>query len=298
MGKIFKYRLVDVFAAKPMCGNQLAVFYDAKGLQKMKMQSIARELNLSETTFITPSKEKEIDAKVRIFTPFEELQFAGHPVLGSAYVIAEILKKRKRRKVKSLNIGVGSLSIEVSLDYGSKKGCYVTMIQPIPKFGVAIQDRGQAASAFGLDKDDIVGGGVVSNVLRFLIVEISDIERLKGAQLNLVEAKRVIERYKAEGIYLFCRYEKGRFDVRSRFFAPTLGVIEDPATGSAAGALGGYLSRIMKFPMELKIKIEQGVEISRPSEIDVYVACDRGNISKVLVSGNVIPVGSGEIQLA
>jgi len=297
MGKKLKFRHVDVFAEKPFGGNQLAVFLEAKGLKKQQMQSIAREMNFSETTFLLPAKGKDLHAHIRIFTPFEEIPFAGHPVIGSAFVLCEQMNKKRKNKVKELFLGVGSGKVRVGVEYPGGKKPYFTMYQPIPKFGVALQDRGQAASAVTLDKNDVVGGGVVSNGLSFLIVEVISNDSVKRAQLNIDIAKRVIKRYGVSGIYLFSRYERGRFDIHSRFFAPTLGVYEDPATGSASGAVGAYLSRILKFPMELKIRIEQGVEIARPSEIDVYVRCERGVISEVSVSGHVIPVAEGVIEL-
>jgi len=297
MGKKLKFRHVDVFAEKPFGGNQLAVFLDAKGLKKQQMQSIAREMNFSETTYVLPSKDRELHAHIRIFTPLKEVPFAGHPVIGTAYVLCEQMNKKRKNKVKELFLGVGSGRVRVGVEYQGGKKPYFTMFQPIPRFGVALQDRGQAASAVTLDKNDIVGGGVVSNGLSFLIVEVTSPDVVSNAKLNIDVTGRVIKRYGVSGIYLFSRYERGRFDVHSRFFAPTLGVYEDPATGSASGAVGAYLSRILKFPMELRIRIEQGVEISRPSEIDVYVRCDRGVISEVSVSGHVTPIAEGVIEL-
>jgi len=298
MGKKIKFRHVDVFSESIFGGNQLAVFVDAKGLHKKEMQSLAREMNFSETTFVTPSRGNSIDANVRIFTPWEEIPFAGHPVIGTAFVLVEGMNKKRKKKVESVVLKVGTGEVRVDVEYPGKKPPYFIMHQPVPEFGVAIQDRGQAAGAVGLDKDNVVGGGVVSNGLDFLIVEIDTLEHVKKAQLNIDLATKVIKRYGVCGIYIFSRYERGKFDVHARFFAPTLGVYEDPATGSASGAVGAYLSRILKFPIELKVRIEQGVEIHRPSSIDVNVKCERGVISEVSVAGHVVPVAEGVVELS
>lgn len=298
MARKLKFRHVDVFTERIFGGNQLAVFTDVKSLNKKQMQTLARELNFSETVFAMLSRDKKSDAHVRIFTPWEEIPFAGHPVIGTAFVLAERMNRKRKKKVDSLTLKVGTGEMRVDIEYRKKKPLYFLMHQPVPEFGVAIQDRGQAANAVGLDKDSVVGGGVVSNGLNFLIVEIDTIDHVKKAQLNIDLAAKVIKRYKATGIYIFSRYERGKFDIHARFFAPTLGVYEDPATGSASGAVGAYLSRILKFPIELSIRIEQGVEIQRPSSIDVFVKCERGVISEVSVGGYVVPVAEGLVELS
>jgi trans-2,3-dihydro-3-hydroxyanthranilate isomerase len=176
-----------------------------------------------------------------------------------------------------------------------KKGYVFTMDQPQPEFGLALQNRGQAARAVGIRPFEVVGGGVVSNGLDFLILEARDSEVVSRAKLNLEEASIVTSRHKVIGIYLFARVESRKVNVHARFFAPAVGVMEDPATGSAAGALGGYLSRILKFPPELKLTIEQGKEIGRKSTLRTEVRCDRGFVQNVKVSGSVVSVGEGSL---
>ena len=293
MSRKLSYEHVDVFTDKPFCGNQLAVFHTPGKLTKTQMQMIAREMNFSETTFVYPAKAAGADAKVRIFTPGEEVPFAGHPTLGTAFV----LHQRKKKKTSTLMLELDAGLIEVEITGSQKKGYTYTMTQPLPEFGTALQNRGQAARAVGIRPFEVMGGGVVSNGLDFLIVEARDPEIVSSAKLNMEEAATVTSRHKVIGIYLFARVESRRVNVHARFFAPAVGVMEDPATGSAAGALGGYLARILKFPPELKLNIEQGKEIGRKSLLHAHVRCDRGLVQSVRVAGNVVCVGEGSVKV-
>lgn len=293
MSRKLVYEHVDVFTQKPFGGNQLAVFSNPGKLSKAQMQLIAREMNFSETTFIFPSKEKGVDAKVRIFTPAEEIPFAGHPTIGSAYVI---VKGKKGKKPTTLNLELDSGVISVEVVKSTKKETRLSMTQPIPEFGTALQNRGQAARAVGIKGYELMGGGVVSNGLDFLIIEARESEIVSQARLNIEEALNVMSRHKVIGIYLFARVESRKNNVHARFFAPSLSVVEDPATGSAAGALGGYLARILKFPPSLKLMIKQGEEMGRPSLLQADVSCDRGMVQGVKVSGSVVRVGEGSID--
>lgn len=293
MARELKYDHVDVFTDKPLGGNQLAVFHSPGSVTSAQMQAIAREMNFSETTFVFPAKARGADARVRIFTPAEELPFAGHPTLGTAWVLAS--RARKKPETLTLELGVGKIAVDI--DWRGKKMQSLTMHQPLPVFGSALQNREQAARALGVTVDDILGGGVVSNGLDFLIVEATTMAAVANARCNIEDAVRVIKRHNVHAIYVFARLEGKGPNVHARFFAPTLAVIEDPATGSAAGALGGYLARIFKFPMRLHLVIEQGIEIGRPSLITADVNSERGTIEEVTVAGKVAPVGEGVIRL-
>ncbi len=296
MSEKLTYYHVDVFARRQFGGNQLAVFTEPGDITDRKMELIASEMGFSETTYVFPSSEKDVDAELRIFTPAEEIPFAGHPVIGTAFVLA--MMKTGKKKPKNLRFQLKSGMIDVDLQYSSGKVNSVTMYQPVPTFGTALQNRGQAARALGLRNMNVMGGGVVSNGLDFLIVEADSVESVEKADLSIPEAIKVIQRHKVCGIYLFARIEEDKNkNIHARFFAPVLDVIEDPATGSAAGALGGYLSRIFKFPSEFRLAIEQGVEMGRSSYIRVDVNCDRGLLQSVSVTGHVIEVGQGEITL-
>ncbi|MBN2070003.1 MAG: PhzF family phenazine biosynthesis protein [Candidatus Krumholzibacteriota bacterium] len=288
------YEHVDVFTDKPFRGNQLAVFPNPGKLTKVQMQQIAREINFSETTFVFAAKTSDAEAKVRIFTPAEEIPFAGHPTLGTAFVL---IKKKKGKKPSTLNLELDVGTITVDVAKSTAKETKLTMHQPVPEFGSALQNRGQAARAVGVKGFDLLGGGVVSNGMAFLIVEVRDSEVVSSCKLNIEEAVSVMDRHKVNGIYIFSRKEGKKINVHARFFAPSLAVPEDPATGSAAGALGGYLARIFKFPPNLKLVIEQGKEMNRASLLEVDVDCDRGMVHAVKVSGNVVHVGEGSILI-
>ncbi len=294
MSRKLPYEHVDVFTDKPYSGNQLAVFHTPGKLTKPQMQNIAREMNFSETTFVYPARAAGVDAKVRIFTPGDEIPFAGHPTLGTAFVLHKRAKgKKPSGMVLELNAGL----IEVGVSGSQKSGLTFSMSQPLPEFGTALQNRGQAARAVGIGPFEVIGGGVVSNGLDFLIVEARDPEVVTRAKLNMEEASNVVARHKVIGIYLFARIESRKINVHARFFAPEIGVFEDPATGSAAGALGGYLARILKFPPEVKLLIEQGKEMGRRSLLKAHVKCDRGLVQTVNVSGNVVSVGEGFVTI-
>lgn len=293
MPRELKYDHIDVFTDKPLGGNQLAVFHKPGQVSPAQMQAIAREMNFSETTFVFPSKAEGASARVRIFTPAEEIPFAGHPVIGTTFVIASRSKKKLERLV--LELGVGNINVDI--EYRGAKVVSLTMHQPLPVFGSALQNREQAARALGVTVDEILGGGVVSNGLDFLIIELTSLQAVQNARCNIEDAVKVIKRHNVHAIYIFARLTGKGPNVHARLFAPTLSVVEDPATGSAAGALGGYLARILKFPMKLHLIIEQGLEMQRPSLISVDVNSERGTIEEVTVSGRVVPVGEGVIRL-
>jgi trans-2,3-dihydro-3-hydroxyanthranilate isomerase len=292
MPKELKYDHVDVFTDKPLGGNQLAVFHSPGHLSANQMLSLAREINFSETTFVYPAKAGA-NARVRIFTPTEEIPFAGHPVIGTAFVIAS--RSRKKLERVSLELGVGL--IDVDIQYKGKKIQGLAMHQPLPVFGSALQNREQAARAFGVTIDDILGGGVVSNGLDFLIVEATTLQAVQSARCNSEDAVKVIKRHNVHAIYIFARLQGRGPNVHARLFTPNSNVVEDPATGSAAGALGGYLARILKFPMKLHLVVEQGIEIRRPSLITVDVNSERGTIEGVTVTGKVVAVGEGMLRV-
>ena len=293
MPRELKYDHVDVFTDKPLGGNQLAVFHTPGQLTPNQMGAIAREMNFSETTFIFPAKSAGASARVRIFTPVEEIPFAGHPALGTAFVIAT--RSKKRLDNLTLELGVGAIAIDIER-HGNKIQS-LTMHQPLPVFGSALQNREQAARALGVTADDILGGGVVSNGLDFLIVEATTLQAVQNARCNIEDAIKVIKRHNVHAIYIFARLQGRGPNVHARLFTPASSVVEDPATGSAAGAVGGYLARILKFPMKLRLTIEQGIEIRRASLISVDVNSERGTIEGVAVSGKVAPVGEGVIRL-
>jgi trans-2,3-dihydro-3-hydroxyanthranilate isomerase len=284
------FYIVDVFAERKYEGNQLAVFNNASALSSPMMQHIAREMNFSETTFILSGKEHDGGYDVRIFTPFEEVPFAGHPVLGTAHVIrTEILKTPCERLCLNLKAG----KIPVTFEENGMSW----MQQLEPEFG-SILDAEQIAEVLGLGDSDIDGrfpAEEVSTGLPFIIVPLKTINALKRARINREKLSRLIENTKAKMIFIFCpeTHEPGNH-VSCRMFGDDFGITEDPATGSANGCLAGYLVRHRYFGgPEICIRSEQGYEIGRPSLLYLK-ASEKDRRILILVGGKSVIVAKGE----
>jgi trans-2,3-dihydro-3-hydroxyanthranilate isomerase len=276
-----RFKIADVFTDRALAGNQLAVVLEAEGLDASAMQAIAREFNFSETTFVTPSNEPGCDWRVRIFTPVYELPMAGHPTVGTAVVLREegIVEARV-----VFELGVGPTPVEFGADG------LAWMTQPEARFLATVGDRALVAAALSLLPDDIRDDlplQVVSSGNPFLIVPIVSMEALGRMKANMELWDQATASMERGGVYGFAETGKGR--LRSRMFAPALGVAEDPATGSAAGPVGAYLARHLGVTSLL---IEQGVEMGRPSVLHVDASAARPR-----VGGRAVIVASGELQL-
>ncbi len=275
----FAYRLVDVFTRERFGGNPLAVFPDARGIDPALMQRIAFELNLSETTFVLPTEHADCDVRVRIFTPRAELPMAGHPTVGTAFVL-----DRGDRIV--FEEGVGPVPVE---RLRTADGTTLwQMTQPPARFGPRCEDRAALAAALGVrvaDLDPALPCESVATGPPFLIVPLLSLESLARARLRL-DAWEPIERaVLGAQPYLFVR--TGTRTARCRMFGPAHGIPEDPATGGAAGPLGAYwLAHGLTKPNE-PLVFTQGVEIGRPSEL--FVEAD----TSVRVAGACVPIGGG-----
>ena len=263
------FYIVDVFAKEKYTGNQLAVFLHGERFSDEEMQTLAREMHFSETTFVLPATGEQLAQSrfpVRIFTPEAELPFAGHPTLGTAFVIQqEILKK----PVSSLNLELGVGSIPVTFTYERGRPDILTMQQTQPTFGKTI-DSNSIASALGLassDIDDQSPVQVVSTGVPFLIVPLRSLKAAKNVNINIQALRELygdgfngnVLIYTSETVASTCHYHV-------RVFVPELGVSEDPATGSANGCLCAYLLRYETGESQnLSAKVEQGIWIHRPS---------------------------------
>lgn len=289
----YQFHQVDVFTDKPLSGNPLAVFPDSKGLDAITMQKIARETNLSETTFVFPSTDPDADFDVRIFTPGKEIPFAGHPSLGTADVLFKSGRTKPDCKTITLKMGVGNVAIHRREDYWF-------MEQPLPEFSEPLAECSQVAEALSL-KPDCIGPSpvqVVSTGLPALLVPVTGLEAMKRVELNLFALKKILTT--ADLIYLFTQDTAAEdHDLHSRAFGPFIGIAEDPATGSVSGAMGSYLVKHGLVPAkDLNcISIEQGLEMERPSSIRVEIRNEDGDISGVWVGGKVVPVMDGELTL-
>ena len=286
-----EYRLVDVFTRARFGGNPLAVFPDARAVDPALMQPIAFELHLSETTFVLPSSRPDCDVQVRIFTPRSEIPMAGHPTLGTAFV----LDPGDRVVFEE---GVGPVPVERARAPDGSALWWMT--QPRPRFGARADDRSALAAALGLDAGDLeaaLPAEVVATGPPFLIVPLRELGALGRARVR-AELWEPIERaLGVGGVYLFA--QTGPEAARCRMFAPSAGIAEDPATGSAAGPLGAYLLEHGRLAPKrpTRLEIAQGVEMGRPSRIHVEVEGARGDVPAVRVGGACVAVGGGWFEL-
>lgn len=280
-------RVVDVFTEKALAGNQLAVVLDGRDFPPALMQKIAREMNFSETTFILPPDDPAHAARVRIFTPGRELPFAGHPTIGTAWVL------RSEGLVSSteftLEEGVGPVKVWSVADV-------FWMSHPALSFGEVFAHK-QVAAAIGVGEEDVVHdvpAQVAKTGNAFLFVALRDAAAVDRAVSDPVKTRRLL-RGKEVGVFLFSRTGADR--LYGRMFAPD--IAEDPATGSAAGPLGGFAVRyglVARSPL-VSIVLEQGTKMGRQSFLHIALAyADGADLpTKVEVGGSVRPVLSGTL---
>jgi len=290
-GQVFSF--VDVFAEDKYAGNPLAVVRPAKGLETEAMQKIAREFNFSETAFILGGRARRGGFDVRIFTPARELPFAGHPTLGTAFVIQQDLIKEPVPKVV-LNLKVGP--IPVTFSYRGRKPDVLWMRQIAPRFGLPL-DPGRVAPVLGLRPDDLDSRFPVQEVstgIPFVIVPVKTLEAIKKSTLWMDRLAGMPTVAKAFLLFSPQVYRPGN-GLHARVFAHAYGVEEDPATGSANGCLAGYLVRHRYFGgPRVDVRVEQGYEIGRPSLLLLRAAEKKAKID-VQVGGRVVPVARGKL---
>jgi trans-2,3-dihydro-3-hydroxyanthranilate isomerase len=289
MGKI-NYSIVDVFSQGKYTGNQLAVFKNAGNISDDEMQQIAKEINFSETTFILSDKEKAGGYDVRIFTPNEEVPFAGHPTLGTAYIIqSEVLTEPSDKLILNFKGG----QIPVSFDNQE----LLWMKQNKPTFG-RILDANKVSDVLSIDKeyiDDRFPIQEVSTGLPVIVVPLTSLEAVKKVSVNKEKYSELIEDTDAKAIMVFSpEAYNSENDLNVRDFADYYGVPEDAATGSANGCLASYLVKYRYFEKsEINIRVEQGYEIKRPSLLFLKASEDNGEII-VYVGGKVEKIAQGE----
>ncbi|MEY2564468.1 MAG: trans-2,3-dihydro-3-hydroxyanthranilate isomerase [Verrucomicrobiota bacterium] len=301
--KRLPYHLVDVFTDRAFGGNALAVFIKGEGIPDATMQSIAREMNLSETTFVLAPDDPRNLCRVRIFTPGSELPMAGHPTVGTAFVLARegLVKPAGDETTIVFEEGVGP--VPVSIEWKGNAPGFIEMRQPLPKFGPRFEDAKAIAEMLSLDPRDISENlpmEVVSCGVPFLFVPINSLDAMERIRFRVDVWERVLLGWAAEAVFVFAK--GGRFagsDVHSRMFAPGLGVNEDPATGGASGPLGCYLVRygVLSSEDELRCVSEQGVEMGRPSFLKIRIGHTGGEITDVRVGGTCHYMGSGVLEL-
>lgn len=288
------YEIWDVFTDKALTGNPLAIIRDASGLSSEQMQAIAKEFNLSETSFILPTETA--DLRARYFTPARELPMAGHPSIGTIYACHAAGLISKTEVTLELPIGLVPMSLELE-DQNLK--C-VWMSQGIPDLLSDVTERVAVARALGLEVEDLIDTlpiQVVSAGNPFMLVPLDSLEVLEKARLNLaLLPEGLLDKHRAVLAFTF---DSPDSDVRCRVFAEAMGVIEDPATGSAHGPLGWYVAQHELFDFsdgEFAIISHQGVEMGRPGELFVRVKQQEAGFS-VDVGGQAVKVAEGTLWL-
>ncbi len=303
----YRFIQVDVFTDTPFGGNPLAVFPEAEGLSTKEMQQLALEMNLSETTFVLPSQTPEADFRVRIFTPAAELPFAGHPVVGTHWVLAHLGRVALDEPVMRVHfeLGVGVLPADLYVADGQVER--VVMTQGRPTFHAILEDITELATGLGISPDAIIETGlpvqIVSTGVPQMMVPIrslAEVQALDAGKLNTAALNRVCRAVGTECVMVFAlETERPDATVHVRMFAPLLGVPEDPATGSANGALGAYLvhhQAVEVTEATTYILSEQGAEMNRPSTLYVEVDSTGKEVTAVRVGGQVVLVAEGVVR--
>jgi len=286
--------MVDVFAEHKYAGNPLAVFTHAQSLSTEQMQQIAKEINFSETTFILSPEPRNGGYDVRIFTPARELPFAGHPTLGTAFILRQEIIQAPIEQI-TLNLAVGQ--IPVTIAHHDDQPAVLWMRQQPPTFGTTIPVDA-IAPVLNLDLGDFdlrFPIQEVSTGVPFIIVPLKSLKALQRIRVNTEKLLTLVETLQAKEIFVFCpetRNPANHFS--ARMFAPLMGIAEDPATGAANGCFAAYLvqHQYLGSP-SVQVQVEQGYEIGRPSLLllDAGQASDQITVS---VGGNVVMVAKGE----
>ena len=299
MTRDYRFRQVDVFTDRVLAGNPLAVFLEPDGLSDAEMQAIAREMNLSETTFVLPPARSESTARVRIFTPRREIPFAGHPTIGTAYVLATEGRVAKDARQLVLDEGIGPIT--VLLEGDAKAPTFLWMRHGAATFGPVVTSRAAIADALGLEEYDLLANAPIesgSTGSPFVFVPLCDRAAVDRARPDVGKLVRMPETSSA-GIFVFSPDPTaGR--VYSRMFAPhTSGIPEDPATGSASGPLGAYVvrHRLLASGGEARIVSEQGTQMERPSLVHIKGRVSAGELTDIMVGGQVVAVLDGVLRL-
>ncbi|MHB1861926.1 MAG: PhzF family phenazine biosynthesis protein [Gemmatimonadaceae bacterium] len=299
-----RYVTADVFTDRRFGGNQLAVFPDAREIPSELMLDITREFNYSETTFVLPPADPRHTRRVRIFTPEREMPFAGHPTVGTAHVLAHLgdVTLTGRHTAIVFEEGVGPVPVTIREEGGRPVFAQLSVAK-LPETGPTPPSRDALAEALSLRPDDLLGDAyapeAVSCGLPFLFIPLASRDAVARTRVKLDVWERVLRGTWAPEVFVFSfDTEREGSDVHARMFAPGLNVLEDPATGSACAALGGYLGmRSAQADGTLRWTVEQGFEMGRPSILEVEADKARGRISGVRVGGSSVIVCEGTITI-
>lgn len=299
----YRYMQYDVFTRRPLTGNQLAVFPEASGLTSRTMQRLALEMACPETTFILPPDSEDTDVRMRIFTPRRELPMAGHPTIGSTFALAGAGALRSDRAQIVFGLGVGPTP--VTLEWAGDELAFAWMRQTVPELGPLVEEREEIAAALSLAPEALAPElpvQVATAGVPFLMVPLATRRDVDAAHLDRAAARLVFARRRLEELPLFLfSLEPGHDDATaySRMFAPGFGIPEDPATGGAAGPLGGYLVHHGAVARETTSDLVslQGVAMGRPSRLHIAVEVEDGAVTGVRVGGTAVLVVEGRVYL-
>lgn len=298
------YYTLDVFTETPFGGNPLAVFPYATELTTEIMQKIAKEFNLSETVFVFPPTSPDYSHSLRIFSPNSELPFAGHPTVGTAFLLATLDQQKFPSSTLQYNFeeGIGKIEIQVSLDEQNNAiySDFKTTKSPDIYHSYDININ-QLAQLLEISIEDIIVDNhfpqALSCGIPYLCVQLKSRSTMDNLRLNLSLWKQYLSESVAPNLYLFTTDCVDKTcDFHARMFAPALGIHEDPATGSAITALGGYLAQFQSQESgEFSWKIEQGIAMNRPSLLQVTVTKENKEITSIRVGGKSVIISQGQI---
>lgn len=298
----YAFYTADVFCDRIFGGNPLAVFPDATGLSDRQMQQVAAEFNYSETVFVLPPQTPQGTRKLRIFTPKTELPFAGHPTVGTAFVlatIADIPLTGAETKI-IFEEGVGLIPVTIYAQDGKPISAELTAAQ-LPQFSSDIPSIKDIADILSINPATILTGNyatqAVSCGVPFLFVPLCDRKTLSHCHLNRERWQAILANHWSPSVYPFSFGTGDGIDIHARMFAPIMGIEEDPATGAAATALGGYLGSRQTTDGVFHWQVEQGTDMGRPSQLAVTTERNNGQISTVRVGGASVLVSQGTMEI-
>ncbi len=297
-----RYLTLDVFTASPFGGNQLAVFPDATAIPESQLAPITREFNFSEVTFCYPPADPAHTRRVRIFTPGGEIPFAGHPVVGTAAALA--LKERALGEARdgrfTFELGVGVVPVDVQIKDDTRAWAELSVAK-MPEIGPQAPTINTLAEILSLEPSDLVGGALspqaVSCGYPFLLVPLKSLDALARARVRIEPWERTLKRFWSPEVLVAARDpERGEHHWRARMFAPGINIPEDPATGSAIAAFGGWLALKDSRPdATFAWTVDQGVEMGRPAQLAVRCEKVGGQVTAVRVAGQAVLMSEGEL---
>lgn len=296
--RVYTFEQVDVFTDRVFGGNPLAVVLDGRGLSDAEMQAIAGEMNLSETTFVLPPTRPDCCVRLRIFTPTSELPFAGHPTVGTTFVLASRGLLPLGQRQLSLEEAIGPVPVRLEGDL--RQPTFIWMGHQDATFVGPWADREGVARALRVDATDLLSDKplvVGSTGVPFLYVPLRDTLAVDRVILDRAALEQATAGLTFSGVFVLAPAGEGR--VYSRVFAPALGIPEDPATGGATGALGAYVLRYGIVPGSGRVRLvsEQGTKMGRQSFLHVQFRADGPIARDIEVGGSVVPVLDGQLRL-